>query len=61
MSPTLAIAVTMSPPPPMPWMARKAISCGMSCASPQSAEPSRKIRMADCSISLRPYRSPSFP
>ena len=29
--------------------------------SPQSAEPTRKITIADCSTILRPYWSPSFP
>jgi hypothetical protein len=40
-SPTIAIAVTIRPPPPSPWMARNAISWPMDCASPQSTEPTR--------------------
>ena len=47
MSPTTAIVVTISPPPPSPWSARNAISSAMFCASPQSAEPTRKITIAD--------------
>ena len=54
MSPTTAIVVTIRPPPPIPWSARKAISWPMSCASPQSAEPTRKITIAVCRTILRP-------
>ena len=61
MSPTTAVVVTISPPPPRPCSARKAISEGMFWAIPQSAEPIRKRMMAVCRITLRPYRSPSFP
>src|SRR3954452_20628208 len=60
-SPTAACALTINPPPPSPWMARKAISSVMPCASPHSAEPTRKITSAACSTTLRPKRSPSFP
>src|SRR5580765_8022353 len=38
MSPTTAIVTTISPPPPSPWRARKAISCSMFWLRPQSAE-----------------------
>ena len=54
MSPITAIVVTISPPPPIPWSARKAISCAMFCASPHSAEPTRKITIAVWSTILRP-------
>jgi hypothetical protein len=54
MSPTTAIVVTMRPPPPRPWSARNAISSGMFCAIPQSAEPTRKITIAVCRTILRP-------
>ena len=54
MSPTTAIAVTMSPPPPMPWIARNAISWAIPWLSPQSTEPTRKMTIALCSTSLRP-------
>src|SRR4051794_8142292 len=60
-SPIAAWADTMSPPPPRPWIARKAISSLMPCASPHSAEPMRKIVSAAWSTRLRPYRSPSLP
>jgi hypothetical protein len=28
-SPMIAVAVTIRPPPPKPWIVRKAINCGM--------------------------------
>ena len=46
MSPMTLKAIAISPPPPMPWMARKAISWGMFWARPQSTEPIRKITIA---------------
>ena len=61
MSPITAVVVTINPPPPRPCNARKAISDGMFCASPHSAEPIRKRTIAVCKITFRPYRSPSFP
>ena len=42
-------------------MARNAMSWSIECASPDSAEPTRKIRMAITSNRFRPYMSPSFP
>ena len=54
MSPTTAIVVTIRPPPPIPCTARNAISWPMSCASPHSTEPMRKITIAVCSTILRP-------
>ena len=53
-SPIAACALTISPPPPRPWIARNAISSVMPCASPHSTEPIRKITSAACSTSLRP-------
>ena len=53
-SPITAIVVTIKPPPPIPWSARKAISCAMVCASPQSTEPTRKITIAVWSTIFRP-------
>ena len=47
-------APTISPPPPMPWMARKAISSVIELASPDSAEPIRKITIAAWKNCLRP-------
>ena len=61
MSPTTAIVSTKSPPPPIPWIPRKAINSVMFWLIPHSAEPTRKIAIADCSTTFLPYRSPSFP
>jgi hypothetical protein len=61
MSPTTAIVVTISPPAPSPCSARNAISSVMFWLIPQSAEPTRKMTIAVCRTSLRPYRSPSLP
>jgi hypothetical protein len=38
-SPISAVAVTVSPPAPRPWIARAAISHSMLCAAPLRAEP----------------------
>ena len=61
MSPMTARVVTISPPPPRPWSARKAISSVMFWLSPHNADPTRKITIAVCSSRLRPYWSPSLP
>jgi hypothetical protein len=61
MSPTTAIVTTISPPAPSPWSPRKTINSVMFWLIPQSAEPTRKMTIADCSTTLRPYWSPSFP
>ena len=53
-SPIAACALTISPPPPRPWIARNAISSVMPCASPHSAEPIRNSTSAPCSTILRP-------
>src|SRR3954468_8358653 len=60
-SPIAAWALTISPPPPRPWIARKAINSVIPWASPHSADPIRKSTSAACSTTLRPSRSPSFP
>ena len=57
----IAMALTIRPPAPSPWMARKVISMAMDWDSPASAEPARKITMAVMNSFLRPYMSPSFP
>lgn len=57
----IASAPTMRPPPPSPCRARKQISCHMLCAIPDSAEPTRKIVIADRKTPLRPYMSPILP
>jgi hypothetical protein len=61
MSPTIVCAPTSSPPPPMPWMARKMISSVIVSESPASTDPTRKITIAAWKKIFRPYRSPSFP
>ena len=54
MSPMIACASTMSPPPPRPWSVRKAMSSVMPCAWPHSAEPMRKMTIAAWKTRLRP-------
>jgi hypothetical protein len=54
MSPTTAIVTTNSPPPPNPWTARKTMSSNMFSLMPHSAEPTRKITIADWSTTFRP-------
>ena len=61
MSPIVAIAPTISPPAPRPWMARKAISWAIVWDRPDSADPARKIRIATMKNLFRPYMSPSLP
>jgi hypothetical protein len=61
MSPSVAIAPTIRPPAPRPWMARKAISSSMVCDRPDSAEPTRKMMIAATKNVFRPYMSPSLP
>ncbi len=51
----------ISPPPPSPCTARKAISWSMSCAAPQSAEPSRKVATAPRKTRFAPRESQSLP
>ncbi len=46
MSPTMAIAMDISPPAPMPCTARKAASAYIDPASPHSAEPATKAPIA---------------
>ena len=46
MSPMMLKAMAISPPPPIPWIARKAINWGRFWLSPQNTEPTRKIRIA---------------
>src|SRR5580693_3296222 len=60
-SPMIAMALTIRPPAPSPWMARNVISMAMDWDSPASAEPARKITMAVMNSLFRPYMSPSFP
>ena len=57
----MAWAPTISPPAPIPWIARNAMSSAMDWDSPDSTEPTRKITMASWKSAFRPKRSPSFP
>ncbi len=47
-------AITMSPPAPSPWMARKAISWLIDWARPESTEPIRNTTMANWKTMRRP-------
>lgn len=57
----IACDSAISPPPPIPWMARKAISWPMFCDRPARTDPTRKMPMAAWKIRLRPYRSLILP
>ncbi len=61
MTPMMEIAPTMRPPAPSPCTARKAMSCPMSWASPESTEPARNTVTDQTKLPLRPYRSPNLP
>jgi hypothetical protein len=56
-----AVAVTSSPPPPMPCTARNTISPAMFVARPHNIDPMTKIPALSWKILLRPNRSPNFP
>ena len=53
-SPMMAWAPTISPPAPMPWMARNPINSIMDWERPESIEPARKITMANWKRLFRP-------
>ena len=55
------MAVTVTPPAPMPCSPRAAISQAMLCAAPLSADPATNTIVAIWKTSLRPNRSPSLP
>ena len=57
----IVCAPTISPPPPSPCRARKAISSVMVWLNPDSADPITKITIAAWKKVLRPYWSPNFP
>ena len=57
----IVCAPTISPPPPSPCTARKAISSVMVWLKPDSADPITKMTMAAWKKVLRPYWSPNFP
>ena len=54
MSPMIVIARVISPPAPMPWSPRNAISSIMFCDRPASAEPNRNTTIANWNARLRP-------
>jgi hypothetical protein len=61
MSPMMASASAMSPPPPRPCTARPPMSISIDCAAPAMSEPSRKMMMASWNIGRRPRRSEILP
>ena len=54
MSPMVARASAISPPPPSPCSARKAISCAMYPEKPANSEPAMKMMIASWKIDRRP-------
>ncbi len=54
-------AMASSPPAPMPWMPRNAMSSLMFWLRPARAEPTRKTTMANWKMPLRPNWSDSLP
>jgi hypothetical protein len=50
----MAMASTINPPPPTPWIARKAISWPIVWAAPHSRLPTRKTMIAAWNRRLRP-------
>ena len=60
-SPMSAVAVTVSPPAPIPCSARQTISIVIEPARPDRADPTMKITMLIWNTRLRPNRSPSLP
>ena len=60
-SPSVAIAPTIRPPAPRPWIARKVISSAIEEERPDSADPARKMMMAAMKNFFLPYMSPSLP
>ena len=57
----IAWAMAIRPPPPIPWMARNAISSTMLRDRPDRIEPATKITMANWNRILRPSRSLILP
>ena len=60
-SPMIAWVPTNRPPPPSPWIARKAMSSVIVWLSPDRMDPTRKMMIAAWKNPLRPYWSPSLP
>ena len=61
MSPTVASAMAIRPPPPSPWTSRAAISWSMFCEKPEASDPATNTTIAIWNSSRRPYRSEIFP
>ena len=57
----IAMALTIRPPAPSPWIARNMISSAIVWDRQASADPARKITIAVMNSRLRPYMSPSLP
>ena len=57
----IVMPIVISEPAPRPCSIRKAISCTMPWASPDSAEPTRKIASPPRKTRRRPSRSDSRP
>ena len=57
----IAMALTMRPPAPRPWIARNVMSSAIDCDRPASADPARNTTMATMNSFFRPYMSPSLP
>ena len=53
--------ITINPPAPRPWMARKAMSCVIDWDIPASTDPIKKVTMANWNTIFRPYMSDTFP
>ena len=51
----------ISPPPPMPWIARAAINIPILTETPASSDPRKKIAHATSRIGLRPQMSLNLP
>jgi hypothetical protein len=61
MSPMIAWAIEIRPPPPIPWTARNRTSSSMFCDNPASIDPATKMTIAAWKTTLRPTRSLTFP
>ena len=61
MSPMMASARAIRPPPPRPWTARPPISIGIDWAAPAIREPIRKMTIASWNMGRRPRRSEILP
>ena len=53
--------ITIKPPAPSPWMARKAMSWVIDWDIPARTDPIKKVTMANWKTIFRPYMSDTFP